>query len=67
MWSSAEHVWLFIQGKEICRVLGIKPGKHLAPIIDAVIDHQIEFPDQTKDQGAQWLKDQFHSGAITTP
>ncbi|PLW50261.1 hypothetical protein PCASD_01766 [Puccinia coronata f. sp. avenae] len=56
-----------LDGKEICRVLGIKPGKHLAPIIDAVIDHQIEFPDQTKDQGAQWLKDQFHSGAITTP
>ncbi|WAR60924.1 hypothetical protein PtB15_13B175 [Puccinia triticina] len=53
-----------LDGKEICEVLGTKPGRHLGQIIEKVIDRQIEYPDQTKEDGSKWLKDQLQAGLI---
>ncbi|KAA1085476.1 CCA tRNA nucleotidyltransferase, mitochondrial [Puccinia graminis f. sp. tritici] len=53
-----------LDGKEICQVLKTKPGKHLGQIIERVIDRQIEYPDQTKEEGSKWLEDQLGAGLI---
>ncbi|KAI9611039.1 hypothetical protein H4Q26_008886 [Puccinia striiformis f. sp. tritici PST-130] len=45
-------------------VLGIKPGRHLAEIIEKLIDRQIQFPNQSKEEGSKWLRDQVQSGLI---
>jgi len=53
-----------LDGKEICQVLGTKPGRHLGSIIERVVDRQIEYPEQTKEEGAKWLEEQLHAGLI---
>ncbi|KNZ59071.1 hypothetical protein VP01_1805g7 [Puccinia sorghi] len=53
-----------LDGKEICQVLGTKPGRHLGEIIERVVDRQIEHPEQTKEEGAKWLEEQLHAGLI---
>lgn len=54
-----------LDGKEICQVLRIKPGKQVAQIIERLTDRQIEFPNQSKEEASDWLKDQVKSGQIT--
>ncbi|MBW0562003.1 hypothetical protein O181_101718 [Austropuccinia psidii MF-1] len=53
-----------LDGNEICQLMNIKPGKQVAAIITRLIERQIEFPDQTKQEGAEWLQEEVKSGRL---
>jgi DNA-binding protein Fis len=45
----------FLDGKEICQLYGIKPGKIMKPLMDEVMLFQITFPKVSKDFCAEFM------------
>ena len=54
------------QGRAVVEVLGAKkPGQWTGKVLSTVIDRQLEYPDGTKEQCAEWLKGEHASGRVS--
>ena len=42
-----------------------KPGQWTGKVLSTVIDWQLEYPDGTKEQCAEWLKCEHASGRVS--
>ena len=44
-----------------------KPGIWTGQVLSKVIEWQLEFPEGTKEECAQWLKAEYEAGSIRGP
>ena len=44
-----------IDGKEICKLYGIQPGKQLKPLLDEILSLQILYPQVTEDDAKTYM------------
>ncbi|KAG8743308.1 CCA tRNA nucleotidyltransferase, mitochondrial, partial [Ceratobasidium sp. 428] len=56
-----------LNGKEICTLLGIKPGKEIGMYMEQVVRWQLDHPDTDLDTCKAWLKEAHESGTILKP
>jgi tRNA nucleotidyltransferase (CCA-adding enzyme) len=54
------------QGREIVRILGAqKPGQWTGNVLAEVIKWQLGHPGETKEQCAEWLKEELAAGRLS--
>ncbi|KAG0141331.1 hypothetical protein CROQUDRAFT_136208 [Cronartium quercuum f. sp. fusiforme G11] len=53
-----------LNGKEICDLLDIKPGKEVSKILELTIDRQLAYPNESKTEASDWLLNLFKTGKI---
>lgn len=51
---AAKHI---IDGKEICKLYGIQPGRQLKPLLDEILSFQILFPQVTAESAKTYMID----------
>ncbi|KAG9102021.1 CCA tRNA nucleotidyltransferase, mitochondrial [Ceratobasidium sp. UAMH 11750] len=56
-----------LNGKDICALLGIKPGKEIGVYTEQVIRWQLDHPDADLDACKAWLKQAHESGSVSRP
>ena len=55
-----------LQGRQIVRILGAqKPGQWTGKILAEVIKWQLGYPGKTKEQCAEWLKEELAAGRLS--
>ncbi len=45
-----------LNGKEICKILGIKPGPSIGVFLQQLIEHQLENPDLSVESAIKYIK-----------
>jgi hypothetical protein len=54
------------QGRQIVRILGAqKPGQWTGKVLAEVIKWQLGHPGETKEQCAEWLKEELAAGRLS--
>ncbi|KAG9102807.1 CCA tRNA nucleotidyltransferase, mitochondrial [Ceratobasidium sp. 370] len=56
-----------LNGKDICALLDIKPGKEIGMYMEQVVRWQLDHPDADLDACKAWLKQAHESGSISIP
>lgn len=55
-----------LQGRQIVRILGAqKPGQWTGKVLAEVIKWQLGYPGKTKEQCAEWLKEELVAGRLS--
>jgi tRNA nucleotidyltransferase (CCA-adding enzyme) len=58
--------WAHPQGRQIVGILGAqKPGQWTGKVLAEVIKWQLGYPGETKEQCAEWLKEEFAAGRLS--
>jgi len=56
----------YLQGHQLVRILGAqKPGRWTGQVLDEVIKWQLGHPGETKEQCAEWLKEELAAGRLS--
>lgn len=53
------------QGNEVSEVLGFKPGRATAELLEKVVEWQLEFPLRSKEECRVWFAEQWANGHFT--
>lgn len=56
-----------IQGMEIIKLLGIKPGPITSVLLQKVIEWQLDHPDGSKEECGEYIKAEYEGGRIVPP
>ncbi|QRW00710.1 tRNA nucleotidyltransferase [Ceratobasidium sp. AG-Ba] len=55
-----------LNGKEICALLGVKPGKEIGVYMEQVVRWQLDHPAADLEACKSWLKEAHESGLLTS-